>query len=278
LKLSIITVNLNNRSGLLKTIESVVNQIFVDFEYIIIDGGSSDGSVDVIDKYASSVSYWISEPDSGIYNAMNKGIGKANGEYLLFLNSGDFLVNHDVLTQVFRIGITHDIVIGNCNVSKNGKVFFHAKPPHDISLSAFWGKTIPHQAAFIKRDLFQKFGLYSENFRIHSDLEFFLKAFIAGNCSYLKIPVTISEYNLDGISSDQSFIDISESEKKIIFETLIPERVLMDYNLWDKERKDLEILFWANSKPIINALFKMIFRFSTFASTLQKKIFAEPPI
>ena len=86
MKLSVITINFNNRDGLRKTIESVVNQTYKDFEYIVIDGGSTDGSVDVIKEYTDRIDYWVSEPDKGIYNAMNKGIDVAQGEYCLFLN------------------------------------------------------------------------------------------------------------------------------------------------------------------------------------------------
>ncbi|MDR2910496.1 MAG: glycosyltransferase [Bacteroidales bacterium] len=93
MKLSIITINLNNVAGLQKTIESVVKQTFTDYEYIVIDGGSTDGSADIIKQHANKITYWVSEPDKGIYNAMNKGIRVAKGEYCLFLNSGDWLIN-----------------------------------------------------------------------------------------------------------------------------------------------------------------------------------------
>ncbi len=89
MKLSIITVNLNNKDGLQKTIDSVISQTFKDFEWIVIDGGSTDGSKELIEKYSDYISYWVSEPDKGIYNAMNKGIKVAKGDYLEFLNSGD---------------------------------------------------------------------------------------------------------------------------------------------------------------------------------------------
>ena len=119
-KLSIITINRNNAAGLRKTIESVVSQTYTDFEYIIIDGASTDGSVEVIKEYAEATLpcgeglgerlYWVSEPDKGIYNAMNKGILKAQGEYLLFLNSGDWLVDKDVIKSFIDLNIINDIV------------------------------------------------------------------------------------------------------------------------------------------------------------------------
>ena len=101
-QLSIITINYNNLAGLQKTFESVFNQTFQDFEYIVIDGGSTDGSKELIEQYHDKIDYWVSEPDSGIYNAMNKGIVRANGEYLQFLNSGDSLLGENILKNVFK--------------------------------------------------------------------------------------------------------------------------------------------------------------------------------
>ena len=101
MKLSIITINYNNREGLKRTIESVVNQTFTDFEWILIDGGSTDGSKELIEQYSNRFSYWVSEPDNGIYNAMNKGLRAAKGDYLQFLNSGDRLYNAQSLASCF---------------------------------------------------------------------------------------------------------------------------------------------------------------------------------
>lgn len=271
-KFSIITINLNNIIGLERTINSVFNQTYKDFEYIIIDGGSKDGSAELISSYSDHLTYWISESDTGIYQAMNKGIQKASGEYLLFLNSGDFLVGNDVLREVSQIDIREDIVVGNCNVSQKGKIIFRAIPPDDISLAAFWGKTVPHQASFFRRELFRKFGMYSENFQIHADLEFFLKTLILGNCSYLKIPIIISDYNIEGISSDTNYILISDTEKEKILTTLIPTRIITDYKAWNIERKAIEPLIWASKKPFLSFFTRIIFRFSTFVVYLKNKV------
>ena len=97
MKYSIITVNFNNKEGLLKTIESVIHQTFRDFEFIIIDGGSTDGSVDVLKEYSSQINYWVSEPDGGIYQGMNKGLRQAKGDYVNFMNSGDCFYSASVL-------------------------------------------------------------------------------------------------------------------------------------------------------------------------------------
>ena len=113
MKLSIITVNLNNCDGLQKTIDSVVSQTFKDFEWIVIDGGSTDGSKELIEQYADHFTYWVSEPDKGIYNAMNKGIRVAKGDYLQFLNSGDYLYDRTTLEKCLLPQNNADVIYGN---------------------------------------------------------------------------------------------------------------------------------------------------------------------
>ena len=112
-QISIITINYNNASGLEKTIRSVVEQTYNEYEYIIIDGASSDKSKEVIQEYQRYIDFWCSEKDSGIYNAMNKGIQKASGEYLLFLNSGDVLNNSAVLADIHGFLSGEDFVYGD---------------------------------------------------------------------------------------------------------------------------------------------------------------------
>ena len=111
--ISIITINYNNASGLEKTIRSVVEQTYNEYEYIIIDGASLDKSKEVIQEYQRYIDFWCSEKDSGIYNAMNKGIQKASGEYLLFLNSGDVLHNSAVLAAIHGFLSVQDILYGD---------------------------------------------------------------------------------------------------------------------------------------------------------------------
>ena len=147
MKLSVITINYNNRDGLRKTIESVVNQTCKDFEYVIIDGGSTDGSVDVIKEYADRINYWVSEPDKGIYNAMNKGIDVAQGEYCLFLNSGDYLFDNYVLSEV-ALHLDGTDVITGCLKLDTGEFWYAHK---EITLSLLYkGFSLSHPASFIK--------------------------------------------------------------------------------------------------------------------------------
>src|SRR5690348_5936351 len=117
-RLSLITINLNDLQGLRKTLDSIFTQTFTDYEYIIIDGGSTDGSLEEIKKSQDKLVYWTSEKDEGIYNAMNKGIVKAKGEYTLFMNSGDYLYSEDTLNKVFENANNEDLIYGDAMVDK----------------------------------------------------------------------------------------------------------------------------------------------------------------
>ena len=146
MRYSIITINYNNKGGLEKTINSVLGQSFHNYEYIIIDGGSTDGSVEIIKKYASQIDYWVSESDNGVYNAMNKGIGKASGEYLNFMNSGDTFHSSSALETISDLHSDDDIIIGGYYETEKG--VSHTIPPHDVTLLTLLKYTINHQATF----------------------------------------------------------------------------------------------------------------------------------
>ena len=131
---SIITVNLNNVEGLKKTLQSVLEQTYKNIDWIIIDGGSSDGSCELIEHYSDSFSYWVSESDKGIYNAMNKGIRVAKGKYVQFLNSGDCFLDKNVLDDVFSEEHDADILFTDCNLVEDGKVKEELRYPDVMSL------------------------------------------------------------------------------------------------------------------------------------------------
>ena len=208
-KLSIITINFNNRDGLRKTIESVVNQTWQEFEYIIIDGGSTDGSVEVIQEYADRIDYWVSEPDKGIYHAMNKGVAVAKGEYCQFLNSGDSLSDVDALNQIlFELNNT-DIVFAQMRFTNNQIVY---TVPHNITMQRLYTHSLPHPSSFIKRELLRKWP-YDESLKIVSDWKFWIQALIFGECSYKVVPRTIVDFDTTGISANNTH----------------PSRVLADY-------------------------------------------------
>lgn len=210
-KLSIITVNLNNKGGLKRTIDSVVSQTCRYFEWIVIDGGSSDGSKEFIEENAEYISYWVSEPDTGIYNAMNKGIRASHGEYLLFLNSGDYLYDAEVLQRVipmlqgkdFYVGyeLIGDTVVKN-DISTLAKIFYI------ITTSS-----LPHQSTFINRCVFSKYGFYREDLKTCSDWYMFYKAIIMGNATVERLHFIIAIFNTNGISQTESAL----SERKQLF-------------------------------------------------------------
>lgn len=195
--LSVITVNYNNVEGLIRTIRSIENQRWTDFEWIIVDGGSIDGSKEEIEKIAKDnkkISRWCSEKDKGIYNAMNKGISWAKGEYLVFMNSGDCFFDNTTLERVFAIKQESDILYGGADYYKNGQYAYSGKYPSKISASYFLkGGCINHQSTFIRRSIIEK-ELYDESYRLAADCAFILKALLEGATSkYLGITVSICE-------------------------------------------------------------------------------------
>ncbi len=229
MQLSIITINYNNASGLRKTIQSVVSQKSQDFEYIVIDGGSTDGSVEVIKKFADKITYWISEPDNGIYHAMNKGIRLAKGEYCQFLNSGDWLTAPDVIEKM--IGTFPDCSIFYGNMLKqmpNGKIFRDTCGQGKVTMLNFYLGTLNHSPAFIKRSLFDKYGFYDETLRIVSDWKWFLVTIGINNESVEYTNLDVTCFDMNGISSSNSTLEKQERGK--VLEELLPTTILADYN------------------------------------------------
>ena len=227
MKLSIITINRNNASGLEKTIKSVINQTYDDFEYIVIDGNSTDKSVEVIKKYTSKIDYWISEPDTGIYNGMNKGIKKAQGDYCLFLNSGDWLIDNSTLTRLFiELSDTEDAGIYYTDCKATNHPYF--QPPKSLDVTYLVIHNLNHQNTLIKRSLFVEHGYYNENLRISSDYEFWIREFWTYKTKFLYIKTNISIYDSYGISSLSNFDnEIEDSIRKTfgsVGETLVKLR------------------------------------------------------
>ena len=204
--LSIITINCNNADGLRKTIESVVTQNCDNFEYIIIDGASTDGSVDIIKEYAGhpiygkKISYWISEPDTGIYNAMNKGLRKARGSLTALMNSGDWYLP-DALNGITDLHkhSPNSILCGALKAYENGK------------FQSIWGKStdflpkemIPHLSTFVPKNIYEEYGYYDESYKIAGDYDAFLR-FYTQNVDFQFIDKIICVFNLDGISQTDS--------------------------------------------------------------------------
>lgn len=271
MKLSIITINFNDAAGLEKTIQSVVNQTYKDFEYIVIDGASTDGSVDIIKKYSDKLTHWISEPDTGIYNAMNKGTRLAQGEYCLYLNSGDFLAADDVLEKAFSHNFTEDIVSCIC-LDFDEKRECLKVPPRNVSLFTFMGGSLPHPTSFIKRELLNRLGGYNESYRIMSDWCFFLDAVVVQNCSYRTLNVLLSKFNCFGISSTSSVIETEKTKEYMM--TKFP-RIIEDYIPYEDEAV-YNVLSWAHERTFLRKLlvfpFKVINRLFKLRNRLGKRM------
>jgi glycosyltransferase involved in cell wall biosynthesis len=201
MKLSIITINKDNALGLERTCQSVVCQTFDDFEWIVIDGASSDNSIDIIKKYEKKITYWISESDTGVFNAMNKGIRQVKGDYCLFLNSGDWLYSLDSLSKAFDIiknSEEADVYYSDCMLNINAI----QKKSKEFSIDDFYLlSAINHQNAFIKRSLFYEHEFYDEKNRTSSDAIFFLKEYFLYHSRFIYINTIISVYILGGISA-----------------------------------------------------------------------------
>lgn len=225
MKLSIITINYNNHDGLQRTIDSVVSQTWHDFEWIVIDGGSTDGSKELIEKYNYCFSFWCSEPDNGIYNAMNKGILKSKGEYLNFLNSGDVYSTPTILHEIFSCTHEADILYGYMmRKTIDGIVNNASMMKNELMWYNFYDDTLPHQSSFIKKSLFDKYGLYDETYQALADWKFFIYAIIYHMASYEFIPQKISIYECGGISDD----NLGLIERDRLREEMFPQMIMRD--------------------------------------------------
>lgn len=257
--LSIITINYNNAEGLCKTMESVLAQTYTDIEYIIIDGASTDGSVDIIRKLTTRPTIkWVSEKDSGIYNAMNKGIRMATGEYCQFLNSGDMLAADDVTERMVNALKAHlckqesvmcmgaensevdnqvsclenrpTIFYGNMKkLLPNGKILHDAcNGGNDVTLDMFYRGCLNHSPAYIKRSLFDKYGMYDESLRICSDWKFYMQSIVFGSEKVQYVDIDMTLFDMTGISETNK--DLLKNERNQLLQEMVPAGILRDYD------------------------------------------------
>lgn len=226
MKLSIVTINYNNKEGLENTINSVANQTCHDFEYVVIDGGSTDGSVDMIKENARHIHYWVSEKDTGIYHAMNKGVKASNGDYCLFLNSGDILIDSGIVGRILSYPFSSEIVSGQVKYTNGGV----SKTPKRVSMKTFVLGSLPHQATFIKRELLLE-NPYDERFHIGGDWRFFIQTLIYKNVSYERIPEIVSLFDTSGVSSTESRNSERRLHEMEMCRDILPIRIEEDYKI-----------------------------------------------
>ena len=206
--ISIITVCLNEIGNIEKTCESIIEQSYDDYEWIVIDGGSNDGTIEYLSNFQDRILHFVSEKDEGIYDAMNKGIKLSSGKYVIFLNGGDYFFSKNSLS-FFEENRTEDLIYGDLKYhnSKDIKNF-----PDNISLKYFRNNMLPHQATFYKRDLFDKLGLYDQSYSIAGDYEFNTRVFKLSSPSYLHIAQIITVFRENGISNINKFKQLRKSE------------------------------------------------------------------
>lgn len=254
-KISVITINYNNADGLNKTIQSVVSQSYKNIEYIVIDGGSFDGSKSIIEDHDKQISFWVSEPDQGVYNAMNKGIAAARGEYLIFINSGDLLAHDQIIEQAVNQGLDQDLVYGDI-IYVEEQLERKWIVDDELTFETFYKATIPHPGTFIKKSLFEMVGLYNERNKIVSDWEFFMLAVCKYNCSYKHINLTIALFFQGGISSDPRNYDILASEQALALKKHFP-LFIKDYERSEQTKEVLrKVRKYVEIKMFIKGLFK----------------------
>ena len=278
MKLSIITINYNNAEGLCKTLASVAAQSYANIQHVIIDGNSSDTSKDVIIDYAENTKnpnheiLWVSEKDKGIYNAMNKGIEMATGDYIQILNSGDILAGEDVtekmVCQLNQNDESVGILYGNMiKVNAQDKVVGKSGYA-EYSLRQFYHSTLNHDCAYIRKDLFEEYGLYDENLKIVSDWKWYLQAIGLGSVKpeYVDIDVTI--FDDGGISETQ--LDRRAAERRQVLEELLPSAVLWDYDTHAFEMEQMNRLRRWKLYPLVYFMERVCFKFEKWFNKLKR--------
>lgn len=212
IKVSIVTINYNNVCGLERTIRSVLSQTTKCFEYIIIDGGSIDGSKELIEKHCNQISYWVSEPDNGIYHAMNKGIDKINGDYALFMNSGDTFSNIHVLSNFSRLKPTEGLLYGRTFFSTGNEIILEKTYPETLDGMELLEYTINHQSTFYKTDIFKTYK-YDLSYSMLADWVLMMDLVFKQKISYRRLDLNICIYDLTGFSSKPENSYIMEQER-----------------------------------------------------------------
>ena len=243
--LSIITINYNNALGLEKTLKSVLSQTNTQFEHVIVDGASTDNAVEIIQHYEKDATtrgikvVWISEKDKGIYNAMNKGIKMASGEYIQILNSGDCLAADTVVNdmlEALKEKEYPEILYGNMLKTVDWKTYQRDNCGANSeytpnSFLYFYNGTLNHDCAYIKRSLFDMFGYYNEKMKICSDWEWYVRAIVLGNISPIYVNIDVTIFDMNGVSeSVGKNKHIIKQERSEYLASAFPNAVINDYN------------------------------------------------
>ena len=310
MKLSIITINFNNAEGLKRTLKSVAAQTYRAVEHIIIDGGSTDGSVDIIREYENTIKRsvtidkftiqvkWICEKDGGIYAGMNKGIEIALGkrvvnadhtsspnslnakrstlneslcDYIQILNSGDILAADDVTERMFaalnslnakRSSLNEDavgILYGNMIKQwPDGKRIVDKCEAGNLSMLSFYHGTLNHDSAYIRRDLFEQFGLYDENLKIVSDWKWYLQTIPLGGVTPVYVDIDVTVFDMTGVSeSNTAFWKV---ERRPVLEKVVPPMILADYDKYGDDMRMMDRLRRHHMHGVVRFIERVLFK------------------
>lgn len=270
MKFSIITVCYNNRDGLEKTIKSVICQTYNDYEFIVIDGGSKDGTKELLEQYNDKIDFWCSEPDNGIYNAMNKGVKHTRGEYVIFMNSGDIFYDSKVLENIAKINTDAEIITGNVNsMDDNTPLRYH----HESMFEQLYHDTLNHQGTFVKRQLLIDYPYEETNLKIVSDWKFWIDAIILHNASFYRTDITVAAQDMTGISQDTARV---KNEREIVYDQFLPpllrDEIRAYYNL-QKHPMLKNSLYIQEKMPWLYAIIR---KSVTLIYKMLKKFYQEP--
>jgi glycosyltransferase involved in cell wall biosynthesis len=232
-RLSIITICYNDRAALERTFASVFAQTAHDFEYIVVDGGSTDGSVEMIERNRERITRWVSEKDAGIYDAQNKGWRMGSAPYVLFLNAGDILAGPDVIERALpALSPNVDIAYGDAQLSRAHGTFATKTHPARITTPWLMKEVVAHQSQFIRRGLLERLNGYDHTYRIAADYAFFARAFWTGPLKLVKLPFIVSVFDVEGLSSDPAQKEAVARERKAVQARYAPKLWYWGYHAY----------------------------------------------
>lgn len=251
-RLSVVTICLNDRAGLAAALDSVLAQTFEGWELVVVDGGSTDGSAEEIRSREARIASWVSEKDGGIFDAQNKGLARARGEYVLFLNAGDRLASPDALGRLMEPPPTEDLVYGDAWFLWKGKLRPWRQPDR-LTLEYLMRGSLAHQATAFRRALFDRVGLADTSFRIAGDYEFTLRAVVVNGATSRHVPSFIAIHDRHGLSGLPENADRVQRERERAQAKNLPRLVLEHHEEYLRLRE-------RTLSRRLRALFRPVFR------------------
>lgn len=259
MKISIITVCYNAKDTIEETFLSIVNQTYKNVELIVIDGGSTDGTLEVIDKYKENISHFVSETDKGIYDAMNKGIDFVTGDFVSFLNANDTFYDEKVLEKVaetLRENFDAEFLFGDAEYISEDKKTSRIQTYEGITNNfAFLANNICHQSIFYKKSLFDRFGKYSNDYKIYADWAFNIKCLVENKVLAIYLPTAICKFQLGGACSNSKTKNNCKVDKNLLIDSYFNKyKFLIKTNVFFK--KNFKWLSSPLSNILINPIIK----------------------